>query len=282
MVHQVFQSVSSSYDVMNDLMSLTTHRCWKNHMIKGSGYCRAVGEMGDATFLDVAGGTGDIAELIIGELSGKKTGASFRPNVHESQEASAQSSEQQEGAESPVAQFLNQKSRNGKVIISDINGYMLEEGKKRYQRSYNSSNLVKGVPVHWFEANAENLSALPDSSIDGYSISFGIRNVTNIDKALKEAYRVLKPGGHFVCMEFSKVDTPVVREFYDWYSYNVIPKMGEVVLNDRDSYQYLVESIRKFPNQETFLKMVQDAGFKNCYYENLTFGVVAIHHGFKI
>lgn len=295
MVHEVFASVASKYDIMNDVMSLTTHRCWKKQMIEQTGYCRAVGEAKNATFLDVAGGTGDIAELIIGELSRRglqsfySTSASSNPNSTESQSKTQFQANPTENTSSSnplnietLEYFLNQPSSYGKVIISDINRHMLEEGKRRYASNYGTSSLVKGVPVHWFEANAEDLSKIPDNTIDGYSISFGIRNVTHIDKALKEAYRVLKPGGQFVCLEFSKVNNPLIGQVYDFYSYEIIPTMGSIIANDRESYQYLVESIRKFPDQETFLNMIQDAGFKNCYYENLTFGVVAIHHGFKV
>jgi len=134
------------------------------------------------------------------------------------------------------------------------------------------------------EGNAENLEHIPDNSMDAYTIAFGIRNCTHVDRVLKEAYRVLKPGGRFMCLEFSKVENPVVSKVYDVFSFDVIPTMGQLVANDRDSYQYLVESIRKFPPQKEFAKMIKDAGFTvmGQGYEDLTFGVAAIHSGFKL
>ncbi len=136
--------------------------------------------------------------------------------------------------------------------------------------------------LHFLEANAEGIPEIPDNSLDVYTISFGIRNVTDRLKALKEAYRMLRPGGRFMCLEFSHVRLPLVKELYGLYSYNVIPLIGELVANDRESYQYLVESIRAFPKQEEFLEMLKEAGFRYCFYEELTAGVVAIHSGFKV
>lgn len=128
-----------------------------------------------------------------------------------------------------------------------------------------------------------NAEALPfeDASVDLYTIAFGIRNVTHIDAALRDAFRVLKPGGRFMCLEFSHVTNPLMRSVYDAYSFNVIPAMGEAVAHDRASYQYLVESIRKFPDQETFADLMRGAGFRNVSYTNFTFGVCAMHSGFK-
>lgn len=123
---------------------------------------------------------------------------------------------------------------------------------------------------------------MADESVDLYTISFGIRNVTNIPKALKEAHRVLKKGGRFMCLEFSKVQNPLFREFYKFYSFNVIPQMGKIVANDYDSYKYLVESIEMFHSQEEFKRLIIEAGFKNVQYTNLTNGIVAIHSGFKL
>ena len=123
---------------------------------------------------------------------------------------------------------------------------------------------------------------MPSDSFDAYTIAFGIRNCTNIDKVLAEAYRVLRPGGRFMCLEFSHVTSPPVSALYSFYSFNVIPLMGQLVANDRDSYQYLVESIKQFPNQDKFKAMIAQAGFKHVTYKNLSFGVVAIHSGFKL
>ena len=126
--------------------------------------------------------------------------------------------------------------------------------------------------------------ALPfeDSSFDVYTISFGIRNVTRIPDALAEAYRVLRPGGRLMVLEFSQLPNPMMQKAYDLYSFNVIPRMGQVIAGDRDSYQYLVESIRKFPDQDSFLAMIRDAGFANAKYRNLTMGVACLHSGWKI
>lgn len=134
----------------------------------------------------------------------------------------------------------------------------------------------------FIEGNAESLKDIPDNSVDLYTISFGIRNVTNIPQALREAHRVLKKGGRFMCLEFSKVENPLFREVYKQYSFNVIPLMGKIVANDYDSYKYLVESIDVFLTQEEFKKLILEAGFKNVSYTNLTNGIVAIHSGYKL
>jgi demethylmenaquinone methyltransferase/2-methoxy-6-polyprenyl-1,4-benzoquinol methylase len=126
--------------------------------------------------------------------------------------------------------------------------------------------------------------ALPfdDNSFDVYTISFGIRNVTRIADALSEAYRVLKPGGRLMVLEFSQIPNDMMQKVYDLYSFNIIPRMGQVIANDRDSYQYLVESIRRFPDQETFAAMIRNAGFEQVKYRNLTMGIAALHSGWKI
>ena len=162
-----------------------------------------------------------------------------------------------------------------KVTICDINHNMLKAGKARA--------LDKGIfdPIEWVTGNAEMLP-LPDCSVDAYTIAFGIRNVTHIDKALAEAHRVLRPGGCFMCLEFSKVDLPLLKQIYDVYSFKLIPHFGEMVTGDKDSYQYLVESIRKFPTQDKFRAMIEKAGFKRTNYRNLSGGIVAIHSGWKI
>ena len=162
------------------------------------------------------------------------------------------------------------KRASCQVTVIDINQQMLEEGRNHAI----DRNLLKGI--EWICANAESLP-VPDGSYDAYTIAFGIRNVTHIDKALAEAYRVLKPGGRFLCMEFSQVNGEWLRKLYDAYSFNVIPQIGQWVTGDKNAYQYLVESIRRFPAQEPFADMIRAAGFGNVQYRNLTQGVVAIH-----
>ncbi len=168
-----------------------------------------------------------------------------------------------------------EKNIEAKIEIVDINQEMLDQGKIRAV----DSNLFNYV--NFTTCDAENL-AFNDELFDFYTIAFGIRNFTNIDKGLQEAYRTLKKGGKFICLEFSKVNNDLLRKIYDAYSFNVIPKIGELILKDKDSYQYLVESIRKFPDQEKFKKMIESAGFKNVSYQSLSFGTVAIHVGYKL
>lgn len=164
------------------------------------------------------------------------------------------------------------------VTVSDINQNMLNVGQERYKRlNIKPTNCT----VDWVCANAEELP-FEDNSYTAYTIAFGIRNVTHIDKVLSEAYRVLKPGGRFMCLEFSHVSNDYLRWVYDQYSFQVIPPMGQILTSQWQPYQYLVESIRKFPKQEEFKGMIQDAGFKCVQYEDLTFGVCAIHSGFKL
>ena len=171
--------------------------------------------------------------------------------------------------------FRHYKHTNGKadITVSDINPAMLEVGKDRaYDRAITN--------MQWVEANAEKLPFKKDE-FDIYTIAFGLRNVTHIDTALKEAARVLKKGGVFYCLEFSHVDHPIVKKIYDGYSDHLIPKFGEVIAKDRKSYQYLVESIRKFPRREALRQRLLDAGFSSASYETMTFGVVAIHRAVK-
>jgi len=227
LVKGVFNSVASKYDVMNDAMSLGTHRLWKKKLIQ------MINPQARKKLLDVAGGTGDI---------------SF--------------------------EFLR-KCPEASVTICDINENMLFQGRNRAV----DKGYIK--PIEWLCGDAENLP-VPDRHYDYYTIAFGIRNVTHIDQALKEAYRVLKPGGQFFCLEFSKVTNAVLRRLYKLYSFQVIPKMGKLLTGDSDSYQYLVESIRKFPDQGAFKQKIEDAGFSHVTYTNLSSGVVAIHTGWRI
>lgn len=161
------------------------------------------------------------------------------------------------------------------ITLCDINDHMLGEGRKRA--------VDKGVlsGIEWICGDAMHLP-MESASVDAYTIAFGIRNVTNIDAALREAYRVLKPGGRFLCLEFSHVTVPPLAKLYDIYSMHVIPQMGKMVAGDAESYQYLVESIRRFPKQEQFAAQMREAGFGNVSYRNMTGGVVALHSGWKV
>lgn len=173
-----------------------------------------------------------------------------------------------------IAKKAKEKGITCDIDVVDINQEMLDVGK---ERSVNL-NLFKNLTFTC--ADGEKLP-FADNSFDYFTISFGIRNFTDISAGLREAYRVLKPGGTFLCLEFSKVNDYFLQKIYDTYSFKIIPKIGEVVLKDKDSYQYLVESIRKFPDQDRFKKMIEEAGFKNVSYQNLTFGTAAIHCGVK-
>ena len=227
MVHGVFASVASRYDLMNDLMSGGVHRLWKEAMIDW------LAPRPGMRLLDVAGGTGDIA---------------FR--------------------------FLKRLKGDGQATVCDLTSAMLDEGARRAAKD-------KIENIDWVCGDA---MALPfaDRGFDACTIAFGIRNVTRIEDALSEAYRVLKTGGRFLCLEFSHLATPGLQWLYDRYSFNVIPPIGQAVTGDRDSYRYLVESIRKFPDQEGFAEMIRAAGFGQVKVRNLTLGVAALHSGWRL
>jgi demethylmenaquinone methyltransferase/2-methoxy-6-polyprenyl-1,4-benzoquinol methylase len=161
------------------------------------------------------------------------------------------------------------------ATVLDINGSMLEVGRDR------ATKRRLGGNCSFVEANAESLP-FADRRFDAYTIAFGIRNVPHIDVALAEAYRVLKPGGRFLCLEFSEVDLPFLEQAYQAWSFNAIPQIGKVVTGDGEPYQYLVESIRKFPNQENFAAMIRAAGFDRVTYRNYSGGIAALHSGWKL
>jgi demethylmenaquinone methyltransferase/2-methoxy-6-polyprenyl-1,4-benzoquinol methylase len=167
------------------------------------------------------------------------------------------------------------RAGQGHATVCDLTEGMLIEGRKRAEAEAMQDSL------DWVVGDAMDLP-FEDSTFDVYTISFGIRNVTRPQEALNEAYRVLKPGGRLMVLEFSQLPNPMMQKAYDLYSFNVIPQMGHMIANDRDSYQYLVESIRNFPDQETFLGMVRTAGFENAKYRNMTMGIAALHSGWKI
>ncbi|MBS0236270.1 MAG: bifunctional demethylmenaquinone methyltransferase/2-methoxy-6-polyprenyl-1,4-benzoquinol methylase UbiE [Proteobacteria bacterium] len=168
----------------------------------------------------------------------------------------------------------NQGYRNVQATVCDLNAEMMERGKKKLATTLQSDLIT------WVRGNGERLP-FDENSFDYYAISFGIRNFTNIPKALKEAYRVLRPGGKFACLEFSNVREGVIAKVYEQYSFNIVPAIGKIIAGDASAYQYLVESIRKFPKAPEFAVMVEDAGFSGVSYRKLTFGVVAIHIGYK-
>ncbi len=226
-VAEVFTSVATKYDIMNDLMSFGIHRLWKRYAIKLSGV--RTGQH----VLDIAGGTGDLAKA-----------------------------------------FSREVGRSGKVVLSDINEAMLEVGRTRLLNAGCNN-------VDFVLANAETLEPFADNSFDLITISFGLRNVTDKDKALSAMFRVLKPGGRLLVLEFSKPVFEPLSKAYDLYSFTALPLMGKLVANDSESYQYLAESIRMHPDQTTLKAMMEAAGFVNTDYHNLTGGIVALHRGFK-
>lgn len=232
MVRGVFDSVASSYDLMNDVMSVGVHRLWKDAA------AAKLNPRPGETILDVAGGTGDMARRYA---------------------KMARAAQQRRGGE------------DASVIVLDYNAEMIMAGVDK-----------GGEPeMSWTVGDAMALP-LPDASVDAYSISFGIRNVADIPQALAEARRVLKPGGRFLCLEFSRPTTAPVRSVYDAWSFKAIPRIGGWIAGDRDSYQYLVESIRRFPDQKTFKAMIEAAGFSRVTVTNLSGGIAAIHHGWAI
>ena len=179
------------------------------------------------------------------------------------------------GGTGDIAFNFIQRAKNGaNATILDLTESMMIEGKKK------TIDLPEESQINWVCGDAMRMP-FSDSTFDVYTISFGIRNVTNISKTLSEAYRVLKPGGRLMILEFSSVNNDLISWIYDKYSFNIIPKLGEFVSNDRESYQYLVESIRKFPNQEKFSEMIIHEGFRKVKYRDLTFGIAALHSAWK-
>ena len=231
LVNEVFHSVASRYDLMNDLMSAGLHRFWKDIMINTLNPPKS-----DKPFalLDVAGGTGDIAFR-----AAKAAGAGFRASV------------------------------------CDINADMLQVGRDRAVKAHLDDRVT------FVEGNAEAL-AFPDRAFDAYTIAFGIRNVPRIDRALTEAFRVLRPGSRFLCLEFSTVDVPGLDRLYDLFSFKVIPPLGRAVTGDAESYQYLVESIRKFARPSAFADTIRAAGFSRVNWQSLSGGIVALHSGWRL
>lgn len=179
------------------------------------------------------------------------------------------------GGTGDIAFRFLKRAPGATATVLDMTEQMLVEGQKRAEATQVAQKL------DWVVGDA---MALPfeDNSFDVYTISFGIRNVTRPQEALNEAFRVLRPGGRLMVLEFSQIPNELMQKVYDLYSFNIIPRLGQAIANDRDSYQYLVESIRKFPDQETFLGMVRQAGFENAKYRNLSMGIACLHSGWKI
>ncbi len=232
LVNEVFHTVAGRYDLMNDLMSGGVHRLWKDALVARLAPPRT-GRL-PYRVLDMAGGTGDIAQRILDASAGY-----------------------------------------AEVTVADINSDMLKVGAERARR------WRFGTQAKFVEANAE---ALPfeDESFDAYTIAFGIRNVPRIELALGEAFRVLKRGGRFLCLEFSVVDVPLFDRLYKEWSDRVIPPMGGLVTGEREPYQYLIESIRKFPPPGRFSGMIEQAGFKRVTHTAMSGNIAALHAAWKL
>ncbi|MDM8560466.1 bifunctional demethylmenaquinone methyltransferase/2-methoxy-6-polyprenyl-1,4-benzoquinol methylase UbiE [Candidatus Parabeggiatoa sp. HSG14] len=172
-----------------------------------------------------------------------------------------------------AAKFAKLVGNEGQVVLADINASMLQVGRERL--------LNKGKLVNYAQVNAESLP-FADNSFDIITIAFGLRNVTDKEAALASMLRVLKPGGRMLILEFSELKVRPLKPFYDLYSFKVLPLLGKFIVKDAESYQYLAESIRMHPNQETLLNMMQRVGFEHCDYHNLSGGVVAVHRGYKL
>ena len=226
LVNEVFDSVASSYDIMNDLMSFGVHRIWKEALLDW------MAPRPNQILADLAGGTGDVS-----------------------------------------IKFLQRGGQFAHVV--DINEQMLTVGQKRKVMNNFADKL------NWIVGDAQAIP-LSDNSVDRVTIAFGLRNVPDRVKALNQIVRILKPGGRFCCLEFSHVKNPLLSRIYDGWSFNVLPKLGHLVAGNAQSYQYLVESIRKFPSQTELCTMMADAGMVQIKVRSLSGGIAAIHSGWKL
>tara|TARA_E500000178_G_scaffold345794_1_gene396277 strand:- start:4679 stop:5383 length:705 start_codon:yes stop_codon:yes gene_type:complete len=224
LVNSVFSQVYKKYDLMNDIMSLGVHRVWKEKFMDW------MNPQPNTKLIDVASGTGDIANL-----------------------------------------FFTRSDGTGEVICVEPNKEMLSRGKIK---------LKKYKSVKWINSSAESIP-IEGNTFDYYSISYGIRNVSDINKVIKEAFRVLKPGGRFMCLEFSKIDNEILNFLYKQYS-KTIPYIGKFIVGSDKPYKYLIDSIDKFYNQKELLKLIKNNGFSNVEFRNVSNGISAIHSGWKI
>ena len=224
LVNSVFTKVYRKYDLMNDIMSIGSHRMWKNKFLDW------MNPQPNNSLVDVASGTGDIAKL-----------------------------------------FSKKIKNSGSISCVEPNDEMYSAGKK---------NLKNFGNIRWYKASAERLPFKNDS-FDFYTISYGLRNVSNINSSLFEAFRVLKPGGRFMCLEFSKIDNEIIDSIYKQYS-KLIPIIGKLVVGTPEPYNYLIKSINEFYSQKELVKKIENSGFSNVEYRNLFNGVCAIHSGWKI
>ena len=224
LVNSVFSKVHEKYDLMNDIMSLGVHRIWKNKFLDW------LNPQPNTKLIDVASGTGDIANL------------------------------------------FNKKTENtSKITCIEPNLEMFNQGKEKLKKFEN---------INWINARAEKIP-VNDNTYDYYTISYGLRNVSNINKSLQEAYRVLKPGGRLMCLEFSKIDNEILNSAYKQYS-KTIPLIGKIIVGSDEPYKYLIESIEKFLDQKQLVDIMIKEGFSNVEFRNLSNGISAIHSGWKI
>ena len=224
LVNSVFSNVHNKYDLMNDIISIGIHRIWKEKFIDW------MNPQPNTKLIDVASGTGDIANL-----------------------------------------FLKKTNKSAQITCIEPNKEMLEQGKIK---------LNKYKSIEWVNCSAEKIP-VKDNSFDYYSISYGIRNVSNINMALKEAFRVLKPGGRFMCLEFSKINNEILNFLYKQYSKS-IPYIGKLVVGSDEPYKYLVDSINKFYNQKELALLIKKNGFSNVEFRDVSNGISSIHSGWKI
>jgi 2-methoxy-6-polyprenyl-1,4-benzoquinol methylase len=299
MVGEVFHKVAHNYDVMNDLMSAGIHRVWKHRLIE------RLAPQVNTKLLDVAGGTGDIAFRFIEAVNDKSpfpalsSPSVFRStsplspvsasvvvcDINPSMLAVGRERAIKYGYLPATQSVVTMKTTSDN--IDDINKTASSSSTSSSSSSHTNAHSIPHastpypIRLDFVEGNAETLP-FESESFDAYTIAFGLRNVTHPEKAIAEALRVLKPGGHLLILEFSHLINPLLQKAYDTYSFNLIPGMGELVANDRASYQYLIESIRKWYPQEELKTIMQQQGFKKVTYENLSLGIAAIHSGFKL